>query len=176
MESGQISLKQATEAVEALHALDLQKPETQKRNVAMVKELADRAGVSREGFKYDAFGLCQADAIFADELKELVLQFHAEKTLSTMSKEQLTAKADELAAERNKFVDELNRRFPSPPSAEANPTPAKFERRKKSDAEINAECEAQWEQHSKQPISDLLKYSSLSDFQQHMRYRNQNGS
>lgn len=176
VESGQISLRQATEAAEAVHNLDLQDKKTLERSVGKVRDLFDKAGVGREGFKYDKFNLSEADYIFADALKDLVLQFHAQKTLSTMSKEQLTARADELAADRNKFVDELNRRFPSPPAADANPTPAKFERQKKTDAEIDAECEAQWAEHLKQPTNDLGRYNSLHDFQQHMRYRNQNGS
>lgn len=159
VESGKITLEEAIKAAEAIVHFDQQRPEIKARSINIFRGLFDRAGVTRQGFKHDKNNLCEADAIFADELKELVHRFNAQKTLSDMSKEQLTSKADELAIELNKFVDELNRRFPVAAAAATTSEPDM--------AEVDAKSARDWERN----LGDCQStYPSFTAYQARKRY------
>ena len=149
VESGKITLEEARRAAEQIHSFSTQEPAMRKRGIEIFKELADRAGVNRKGFSYDSFNLCSADAIFADELARLVIEFNNEHTLSTMSKEQLTEKMNAIAEELNKHVEEMNRRFPSPkPVAAAKssePNMADVDTKSAADWKRNlCDCQSHW--------------------------------
>lgn len=159
--SGQITLDEARKAAVQLSSMGGLNPEQKRGRKQFLEGLTDRAGVNRSGFSYDSDNLNAADKVFVDELGNLVDQFDAEASLSTMSKEELRQAIDELADNLNKHCAEMSRRFPSAP-----PAPAA----KSSEvdmAEVDAKSQADWDRNARDCQS---LYPSFTAYAARMRY------
>lgn len=138
--SGQISLDEARKAAVQLSSIAVGSTLQKDGKKSFIEQLTNRANVNRIGFAYQD-NISVADAIFVDELANLVDEFDAEASLSTMSKEELSKAIDEIADNLNKHVAEMSRRFPS-----ALPAP----NAKSSDvdmAAVDAKSQADWDRN-----------------------------
>jgi hypothetical protein len=163
--SGQISLDEARLAAKRIRSMSEVSQQQKLAQREFIQGLTDRTNVARTGFTYDANGVNAADAIFADELANLVDEFDVEASLSTMSKEELTKAIDAIADNLNKHVAEMSRRFPS-----ALPAP----NAKSSEVDmvaVDAKSKANWDRN----LHDCrTTWPSFTAYAARMRYDAQN--
>ncbi len=155
VESGEITLTEARNAADGRQTFAEQSQQKQTWIKDSFKHLANRAKVNRNGFSYDKHGLCQADAIFVDELCNLVAQFDT-PALPPMGAAALKVEIDRLAAEMNSRMDELEALEPAKPKT---PKPAEVEAQKL--AEITQQAESDFRANKNNCQS---KWNSLAAF------------
>lgn len=138
--SGQITLDEARKAAVQLSSINVGDLMQKGGKKSFIEQLTNRANVNRTGFAYKD-NISVADAIFVDELANLVDEFDAEASLSTMSKEELTKAIDAIADNLNKHCAEMSRRFPSDKPAPAAKSP------EIDIAAVDAKSQADWERN-----------------------------